>query len=263
MNVIDFSFDLPEALIAQYPLPDRTASRLLALDGSTGAIAHHVFKDIVDFLRPNDLLVFNNTRVIPARLYGHKSTGGKIEILVERCLDEHCLLAHVRNSRSLKVGTCLNLEGDLTAVVEGREQECLILRFLDPRPLVELLEQYGHMPLPVYIKRSDELLDKTRYQTVYNRIPGAVAAPTAGLHFDDSLLAALAQTGVNKAFVTLHVGAGTFRPIRVDNIHDHVMHQEWVEVLPEVCEQIQATKQRGGRVIAVGTTSVRSLETAA
>jgi len=263
MNVSDFSFDLPAELIAQYPLPERSASRLLTLDGNTGVIAHHSFKDILQFLQRGDLLVFNDTRVIPARLHGKKLSGGKIEVLVERCLDAHTVLAHVRNSRSLKIGDHIILADVLEAKVMGREEDCLILQFLDERPIITLLEQYGHMPLPLYINREDELVDKTRYQTVYNRYPGAVAAPTAGLHFDETLMAALAEKGVNKAFVTLHVGAGTFQPVRVDNIEDHVMHQEWVQVLPEVCEAIALTKQRGGRVIAVGTTSVRSLETAA
>jgi len=263
MNVDNFSFELPDELIAQYPLPSRTASRLLTLDGNTGHIAHQQFNDLLPLLRRGDLLVFNNTRVIPARLFGKKSSGGKIEVLVERCLDEHRVLAHVRNSRSLKNGDGILLAEQLEAKVIGRESDCLILEFCDEKPVTELLEQYGHMPLPLYIKREDELLDKTRYQTVYNRVPGAVAAPTAGLHFDEALIGALTAKGIEQAFVTLHVGAGTFQPVRVDNIQDHVMHQEWLQVSPAVCEAIAQTRQRGGRVIAVGTTSVRSLETAA
>lgn len=268
MQVSDFHFDLPDELIARYPMTERTASRLLQLDGHTGALRHGQFVDVLDQLNPGDLLVFNNTRVIPARMFGQKASGGKLEVLVERMLDEHSVLAHVRSSKSPKPGTRLILDGGadgekVEAEMRARHDALFEIHFLDPRPVLEILEAIGHMPLPPYIDRPDEDADKERYQTVYNQKPGAVAAPTAGLHFDEPLLEKIRAKGVETAFVTLHVGAGTFQPVRVDNIEDHHMHSEYAEVPQEVVDAIAATRARGGRVIAVGTTSVRSLESAA
>ena len=263
MRVADFSFDLPEQLIARYPKADRTASRLMALDGNSGAIEHLKFSDVLGKLNAGDLLIFNNTRVIPARMFGKKASGGKIEVLVERMLDERRVLAHIRASKAPKIGTELILEDKVNATMVARHDALFELEIHSDQPVLSVLEEIGHMPLPPYIDRPDEDSDRERYQTVYNEKPGAVAAPTAGLHFDEELLAKLKDKGVEQAFVTLHVGAGTFQPVRVDEIADHVMHAEYVEVSPEVVEQIKQTKARGGRVIAVGTTSVRSIESAA
>lgn len=263
MRVADFSFDLPDELIARYPMPERTASRLLTLDGITGALADKQFTDILALVNPGDLMVFNNTRVIPARLFGQKQTGGKLEILVERMLDDKRILAHVRSSKSPKPGSIVCLDGGYEMTMIERHDTLFELGLNSDKTILEVLEEVGHMPLPPYIDRPDEDADKERYQTVYNQNPGAVAAPTAGLHFDDALLAALKEKGVNTAFVTLHVGAGTFQPVRVDNILEHKMHSEWAEVPQAVVDQIKATKDAGHRVIAVGTTSVRSLESAA
>ncbi|MGS3183769.1 tRNA preQ1(34) S-adenosylmethionine ribosyltransferase-isomerase QueA [Aeromonas taiwanensis] len=268
MQVSDFHFDLPDELIARYPMAERTASRLLQLDGQTGALRHGHFVDVLDQLNPGDLLVFNNTRVIPARMFGQKASGGKLEVLVERILDEHSVLAHVRSSKSPKPGTRLILDAGADGVpveaeMRARHDALFEIHFLDPRPVLEILEAIGHMPLPPYIDRPDEDADKERYQTVYNQKPGAVAAPTAGLHFDEALLERIKAKGVELAFVTLHVGAGTFQPVRVDKIEDHHMHSEYAEVPQEVVDAIAATRARGGRVVAVGTTSVRSLESAA
>ena len=262
MRVSDFNFDLPDELIARYPMPERSASRLLVLDNETGKPVHRTFRDIIDYLEPGDLLVLNDTRVIPARLFGQKETGGKIEVLVERVLDERRVLAHVRSSKSPKPGTRLQLEGGLEAVMVERQDALFLLEFAGEEPVVHQLEQHGHMPLPPYITREDELADRERYQTVYGKNKGAVAAPTAGLHFDDELFALLKEKGIETAFVTLHVGAGTFQPVRVDKIEDHHMHSEYLEVSQDVVDAVKATKARGGRIVAVGTTSVRSLETA-
>ncbi len=263
MRVSDFSFDLPSELIARFPKADRTASRLMRLDGKSGAISDLGFKDILAELNANDLLVFNNTRVIPARMFGQKSTGGKIEVLVERLVDKDTVLAHIRSSKSPKVGAELILEGAVNATMVARHGALFELKFSGEKSVLSILEDIGHMPLPPYIDRPDEDSDRERYQTVYNEKPGAVAAPTAGLHFDDDLIEQIKQKGVELAFVTLHVGAGTFQPVKVDEIADHIMHAEYVEVPPEVVEQIKKTKANGGRVVAVGTTSVRSLESAA
>ena len=261
MRTRDFDFQLPEELIAQYPLAERSASRLLHVHDTE--LADRQFSDIVDLLRPNDLLVFNNTKVIPARLHGHKQSGGKVEVLVERVIDEHRVLAHVRASKSPKPGTLLVLEETITAEMLGRQGDLFELEFQSSDSVISLLEQHGHMPLPPYIERNDEQSDQQRYQTVYAKHPGAVAAPTAGLHFDHALLDQLKNMGVEFAYVTLHVGAGTFQPVRVDNIQDHHMHAEYIDVPQDVVEQVRETKARGGRVIAVGTTAVRSLESAA
>ena len=263
MQVSDFNFALPDELIARYPMPERTASRLLQLQGDSGEIRHGHFTDVLQLLNPGDLLVFNNTRVIPARLFGQKASGGKLEVLVERVLDSQTVLAHVRASKAPKSGTLLQFDEGVEATMVARHDALFELKFAGSRSVFAILEAIGHMPLPPYIDRPDEQADKERYQTVYNAKPGAVAAPTAGLHFDKPLLAQLQAKGVELAFVTLHVGAGTFQPVRVDKIEDHHMHKEYVEVPEEVVAQIAATRQRGGRVVAVGTTSVRSLESAA
>ena len=263
MRVADFSFDLPEELIARYPKSDRTASRLMTLNGDSGEIVDSQFLAIEQQLNAGDLLVFNNTRVIPARMFGQKESGGKLEILVERLLDEHRVLAHIRASKSPKVGTDIILEDQVSATMVARHDALFELKFHGEKSVLQVLDEVGHMPLPPYIDRPDEDSDRERYQTVYNEKPGAVAAPTAGLHFDDALLERLKAKGVELAFVTLHVGAGTFQPVRVDEIADHIMHAEYVEVSDEVVEQINRTKANGGRVVAVGTTSVRSIESAA
>lgn len=271
MNLSDFHFDLPDELIARYPKPERTASRLLQLNGENGAIFHRTFSDVLGLINEGDLLIFNNTRVIPARMYGRKISGGKIEVLVERVLTETTFLAHIRSSKAPKTGAELILgedklgEGDgVKVMMIGRQDALFELEIVDKSTaLLDVLQKIGHMPLPPYIDRPDEDADQERYQTVYNKVPGAVAAPTAGLHFDDELLMKLKAKGVNFAFVTLHVGAGTFQPVRVEKIEDHHMHAEYVEVSKEVCEAILATKAAGKRVIAVGTTSVRSIESAA
>ena len=263
MRVADFSFNLPEELIARYPKENRSSSRLMTLDGNSGEITDTIFTEILNQVNQGDLLVFNNTRVIPARLFAQKDSGGKVEVLVERLLDDKRFLAHVRASKSPKVNTKLLLENKVNATMVARHGALFELEIDSQDNVLQVLEEVGHMPLPPYIDRPDEESDKERYQTVYNEKPGAVAAPTAGLHFDDALLAKLSEKGVNFAFVTLHVGAGTFQPVRVDDIADHIMHAEYVEVPAKVVEQIEETKANGKRVIAVGTTSVRSLESAA
>ncbi|PMO66780.1 tRNA preQ1(34) S-adenosylmethionine ribosyltransferase-isomerase QueA [Vibrio breoganii] len=265
MQVSDFHFDLPDELIARYPMPDRTSSRLLQLTGNSGEVQDKNFTDMLDLVGEGDLLVFNNTRVIPARVFGRKASGGKIEVLVERMVDEHTILAHVRSSKSPKPGTELFLgdKDQYAAVMVARHDALFEIRFTSDKAVLQILEEVGHMPLPPYIDRPDEDSDQERYQTVYNEKPGAVAAPTAGLHFDDEILEKIKEKGANLAFVTLHVGAGTFQPVRVDNILEHHMHAEYVEVTQEVVDVINETKAKGGRVIAVGTTSVRSLESAA
>ncbi|MEZ9902920.1 tRNA preQ1(34) S-adenosylmethionine ribosyltransferase-isomerase QueA [Vibrio breoganii] len=265
MQVSDFHFDLPDELIARYPMPDRTSSRLLQLTGNSGEVQDKNFTDMLDLVGEGDLLVFNNTRVIPARVFGRKVSGGKIEVLVERMVDEHTILAHVRSSKSPKPGTELFLgdKDQYAAVMVARHDALFEIRFTSDKAVLQILEEVGHMPLPPYIDRPDEDSDQERYQTVYNEKPGAVAAPTAGLHFDDEILEKIKAKGANLAFVTLHVGAGTFQPVRVDNILEHHMHAEYVEVTQEVVDAINETKAKGGRVIAVGTTSVRSLESAA
>jgi len=265
MRVADFSFELPESLIAHYPQPERSGCRLLQLDGPSGELTHGVFTDLLNELEAGDLLVFNNTRVIPARMFGRKVSGGKLELLVERVLDDHRVLAHVRASKAPKPGAELLLGDDesIAATMVARHDTLFELRFNDDRDVFSILNAAGHMPLPPYITRPDEDADRELYQTVYSEKPGAVAAPTAGLHFDEPLLAALRDKGVEMAFVTLHVGAGTFQPVRVETIEEHVMHAEYAEVPQDVVDAVWACKARGKRVVAVGTTSVRSLESAA
>ncbi|EKY3197057.1 tRNA preQ1(34) S-adenosylmethionine ribosyltransferase-isomerase QueA [Cronobacter turicensis] len=265
MRLTDFSFELPESLIAHYPQAQRSACRLLSLDGPTGDLTHGTFTDLLDKLNPGDLLVFNNTRVIPARLFGRKASGGKIEVLVERMLDDHRVLAHIRASKAPKPGAELLLGDDesVNATMTARHDALFEVQFNDKRPVLDILNSIGHMPLPPYIERPDEEADRELYQTVYSQKPGAVAAPTAGLHFDELLLERLRAKGIEMAFVTLHVGAGTFQPVRVESIEDHVMHSEYAEVPQEVVDAVLAAKARGNKVVAVGTTSVRSLESAA
>ena len=265
MRVTDFSFELPESLIARYPQAERSACRMLSLDGISGTLSDDTFTDVLNKLNPGDLLVFNNTRVIPARLFGKKASGGKIEVLVERVLDDRRVLAHVRASKAPKPGTELLLGDDesIPAIMAARHDALFELHFTDGRDVLTILNAAGHMPLPPYIDRPDEDADRELYQTVYSQRPGAVAAPTAGLHFDEPLLEALRAKGVNMEFVTLHVGAGTFQPVRVDDIKQHVMHAEYAEIPQSVVDAVLACKARGNKVIAVGTTSVRSLESAA
>ncbi len=262
MRRSDFHFDLPDELIAQRPLSERSASRLLALDGPTGRIEDRCFRDLPNLLGPKDLLVFNDTRVIPARLFAHKATGGRVEILIERMVDEHEALAHVRASKTPSPGSELHLGDGERLLLVAHEDGLFWLRALGA-PMPELMRRQGHMPLPPYIKRADDAHDSERYQTVYAQREGAVAAPTAGLHFDAPMLEQLAQAGIATARVTLHVGAGTFQPVRQEDLDQHRMHAEWLEVNEAAVEQIEATRAAGGRIIAVGTTTVRSLETAA
>lgn len=268
MRKQDFHFDLPKELIASSPTAERSASRLLELDGSSGTITDRQFTDIEQLLGAGDLLVFNNTQVIPARLFGKKPTGGKVEILLERLTCDTEAVAQIRSNRSPKAGSqIIVVDGngeatDYLIEVTGREGQFFTIRFANASAAA-VMEDCGHMPLPPYIEREDEPQDFERYQTVYAEKPGAVAAPTAGLHFDEPLLKRLAAKGVQFAYVTLHVGAGTYQPVKVDDLSEHVMHKEWLEVSPETVAAVQKTKAAGGNVVAVGTTAVRSLETAA
>jgi len=263
MRLQDFSYVLPDELIARKPCDNRTDSRLLKLDGATGSVEHGQFLDVLELVQPGDLMVFNNTRVIPARVFGQKETGGKLEILVERVVDEQNVLAHIRSSKSPKPGSIIVLQDGTRITMKARAGALFCLVFDQATPAFDVLERLGKMPLPPYIDRACEEDDKERYQTVYAEHKGAVAAPTAGLHFDEPLLAQLKDKGVNVAFVTLHVGAGTFQPVRVDDIKTHQMHSEVMHIDEATCQAIKATKAAGKRVIAVGTTSVRTLETAA
>jgi S-adenosylmethionine:tRNA ribosyltransferase-isomerase len=257
----DFHFDLPAGLIAQQPLERRSDSRLLHLSLRDGSFCDRFFRDLPALLREGDLLVFNDTRVIPARLHGRKESGGKVEIMLERLLSDQECLAQLRVSKSPHAGSTIFLEDGSRLEVIGREGSFFRLRCLDGC-LGDLLQRLGHVPLPPYITREDTAADRERYQTVYARNPGAVAAPTAGLHFDRDMLDKIDLQGVGRVCVTLHVGAGTFQPVRSENIEDHRMHAEYLEVSETVCEAIEQAKNKGGRIIAVGTTAVRSLETA-
>lgn len=263
MKTSDFHFDLPDTLIAQTPLHQRTESRLLHLDRQSQAINHKIFKQIEDLLHPGDCLVLNNTKVIPARLYGQKASGGKIECLLERILDDHRVLAHIKSSKSPKPGSMLCFEQIVHAKVLGREGHLFELEFLGDQTVFEILEAHGHIPLPPYITRAPDQDDLSRYQTVFAQHKGAVAAPTAGLHFDDALLSRLRAKGVDIATVTLHVGAGTFMPVKVESLDDHVMHSEVMQLDQAACDAIAQCRARQGRVVAVGTTVVRCLETVA
>ncbi|MGN0909631.1 MAG: tRNA preQ1(34) S-adenosylmethionine ribosyltransferase-isomerase QueA [Succinivibrio sp.] len=260
----DFNFELPRELIAEYPSDTRTGCRMLCLDGATGALEDRHFYDLKEFLRPGDLLVFNDTKVIPARMYARKETGGAVEILTERVLSKDCALVHMKASKACREGAVLEVEGSPVRLeVEGREGELFKVRTSDGSSILDLMYSAGHIPLPPYIDREDTALDRDRYQTVYSRVPGAVAAPTAGLHFDKAQLEELKAMGVGEAFCTLHVGAGTFQPVREDDISRHHMHSEYVHLSEEVASAVISTHEKGGRVVAVGTTAVRSLESAA
>lgn len=259
MKTADFTFDLPEELIAQYPPEQRGASRLLCVNKNSGQVQDQRFSDLPSLLKDGDLLVFNNTRVIPARLFGNKPSGGKVEILVERLLDEHNALAQIKASKSPKAESQIVLSSGEELTVMGRDGDMFLLR--SDKVLLNVLHESGHMPLPPYITRNDEQTDESRYQTIFAAKDGAVAAPTAGLHFTDDLLQEVKAKQVQTAELTLHVGAGTFQPVRVDDVSEHKMHSELFEVNQQTCDKIQETKANGGRVIAVGTTSVRTLET--
>jgi S-adenosylmethionine:tRNA ribosyltransferase-isomerase len=257
---IDFHYELPESLIAQQPLAERSASRLLTLAGASGALADRQFRDLPQLVEPGDLLIFNDTRVIPARLYALKDSGGKVELLLERPLEGAQALVHARASKPLKPDMQLKSRGGPIRIVERRADMWAVEL---PEPPLTFFERYGQIPLPPYIRREPDVADRTRYQSVFANKRGAVAAPTASLHFDDELLAALGARGVERAFVTLHVGAGTFQPVRTDTVGAHVMHAEFVEVGAATCAAVEAARQRGARVIAIGTTVVRALESAA
>lgn len=257
-SLSDFDFDLPPERIAQHPLPDRSASRLLQLDGDQVTDRH--FADIVDQLQPGDLLVMNNTRVLKARFFGVKETGGQVEVLVERVQDKRTVLAQVRASKSPKPGNRIRLADAFDVTVGERAGEFFTLHF--EGDVFELIEAHGRLPLPPYIEHNADEFDEQRYQTVYSKEPGAVAAPTAGLHFDQPLLDRLAAKGVKLAYVTLHVGAGTFQPVRVEDLSAHQMHSEWYTIPEETVEAVRAAKAAGRDVVAVGTTSLRALESA-
>ncbi len=258
--MIDFDYVLPTDLIAQFPQNIRSASRLLHVDHN-GKYADRSFVELTELLKPNDLLVFNDTRVIKARLYGKKATGGAVEVLIERVTGIHTALAHVKASKSPPVGTALTLADAVSVHVTGRSDDLYDLSF--EQPVLDALDQYGEVPLPPYIKHSADDSDAQRYQTVYAKVPGAVAAPTAGLHFDEHVLTLLQARGVQSCFVTLHVGAGTFQPVRDNDLSKHIMHSEWYTLPPETVQAVAKARQQGGRVIAVGTTSVRALESSA
>ncbi|HEY9280047.1 MAG TPA: tRNA preQ1(34) S-adenosylmethionine ribosyltransferase-isomerase QueA [Eoetvoesiella sp.] len=260
LQLSDFDYQLPAELIAQTPAAQRGASRLLHVDPA-GQLHDRQFADLPGLLQPNDLLVFNDTRVIKARLHGHKASGGKVEILIERITSPTVALAHIKASKSPKAGSAIIVADAFSIKVSGRDGELFELEF--PERVLDLLDQYGATPLPPYIEHAAGQEDDERYQTVYAQTPGAVAAPTAGLHFDETMLATLAAQGIKHTFVTLHVGAGTFQPVRVENLHEHQMHSERYSVSAQTLDMIRATRTAGGRVVAVGTTSVRALESAA
>jgi S-adenosylmethionine:tRNA ribosyltransferase-isomerase len=262
MKKSDFNYALPPDLIAQNPLENRSASRLLCMNKQSGQLADRQFTDFIDLIQPNDLLVFNNTKVIAARLFGHKQSGGKVEILIERLLDEHHAIAHVKSSKSAKAGTIIALDAGFSCEVLGREQDLYRVRFHGEQPLLTILAEIGHIPLPPYITREDNKNDFSRYQTVFAQQEGAVAAPTAGLHFDEAIMAAIQEKGIKQAFVTLHVGSGTFQPVRVENLAEHIMHKEYFAVSQQTVNAVAETRANGGRVIAIGTTAVRALESA-
>ncbi len=261
MKKSDFNYQLPDALIAQKPLVQRDSSRLLCMDKSTGVIQDNSFTDFINLIHDNDLLVFNNTKVIPARLYGKKQSGGKIEILIERVQDPHHAIAHIKASKAPKPGTVIELNDGYICQVLGRIDDLFQLEFADI-PLMSLLDKIGHIPLPPYITRADDESDLTRYQTVFAKELGAVAAPTAGLHFDLAMMDLIKAKQIQTTFVTLHVGSGTFQPVRVENLAEHLMHKEYFAVTQATVDAVKATRAKGGRVIAIGTTAVRALESA-
>jgi len=256
----DFAYELPEELIAQTPLAERSASRLLTLDGSTGALADRSIRDLPQFLREGDLLVFNDTRVVAARLVGFKPSGGRVEIFLERAAGERQALVQLRASKAIREELEIATEGGAVRVVS---KEGDLWKVALPAPTLEFFERWGEVPLPPYIHRTPDAGDRQRYQSIFARHAGAVAAPTASLHFDDELLGKIEARGVKRAFVTLHVGAGTFQPVRTDDLESHVMHAEWVSVGADTCEAINRTRAAGGRVVSIGTTVARALESAA
>lgn len=260
MQLSDFDFELPPHLIAQYPAKERTQSKLLYVQQNQ--FQHKKFYDVINFLKPNDLLVLNNTKVFPARLLGQKLTGGRVEVLIERILDEHHVLAQIKASKSPRIGESLQF-GDVSLHIKDKAVPFYTLHSADPaQTILQIIEKIGHIPLPPYMQRAPLPEDKERYQTVYAKHQGSVAAPTAGLHFDLPLLHTLQERKINIAYLTLHIGAGTFAPIRVTDIKQHQMHAEYIEVSATLCEQIQQTKAKGGRIVAVGTTTLRALESA-
>lgn len=263
MRIDDFDFELPPELIAQHPIAERTASRLLHLDGASGEITDSGFRDLPRLMSAGDVAVFNDTRVINARLFGAKSTGGQVEVLIERVLDDRSALVQLRASKPARAGTSIQLFGGMTAHVVDRDGEFYRLRFDSEIGLLNYLERHGSVPLPPYIQRAPQAVDASRYQTVYARNPGAVAAPTAGLHFDQGMIDALRARGVLVVYLTLHVGAGTFQPVRSTNVLEHVMHSEWFNVPRETVAVIEAARRNGSRILAVGTTTLRALEAAA
>ena len=263
MRTEDFDFYLPDALIAQHPTDDRTASRMLHLNGQDGSLSDKQFLDLVDSINVGDLLVFNDTRVIKARLFGHKHSGGNVEVLIERVINSHTAYAHVRASRAPRVGSLIRLADAFDAEITARHDDLFELRFLSDSAVLDLLDAHGALPLPPYITHAATSEDENRYQTVFSKHLGAVAAPTAGLHFNEAVLGALKNKGIEIAYVTLHVGAGTFQPVRVDNIHEHKMHSELYSIPQATVDLILKTKQQGGMVTAVGTTALRALESAA
>jgi len=258
MKLSDFDFDLPKSLIAQYPSLSRTDSRLLVLKD---IFVDSTFSQLGDFLKPHDLLVLNDTKVIPARLFGHKDSGGRVEVLVERLINDHEALVMIKSSRSPKIGSYIVLENKSCFKICGKNDGIYKVNF-ESDSILNILNKIGHIPLPPYINRDDSKEDQSRYQTVYAKNDGAVAAPTAGLHFDEMLLSSLENQGINHTFVTLHVGAGTFQPVKVEDIESHKMHSEYYEISTETIDKIEQAKALGGRIIAVGTTAVRTLESA-
>ena len=263
MRKEEFTYPLPEELIASYPAVRRGDSRLLCLDGNNGELRDLGFRDLPGLLVPGDLLVFNDTKVLPARMFGEKQTGGRVEIMLERITGDKTFVAQMKFSKSPQVSTVISLQHGTRLRVLGRDSDLFELEIGDDYGVMNMLDIEGHVPLPPYIDRPDEETDRARYQTVYARIPGAVAAPTAGLHFEQKLLQELRDRGIESTFVTLHIGAGTFQPVRTDTVEEHKMHSEYLEVSEETCRKVEQTRASGGRIIAVGTTTVRSLETAA
>jgi len=262
MKKSDFNYILPDALIAQRPLQNRSASRLLCVDRSTGQCQDKHFVDLIGLIDANDIVVFNDTKVMAARLFGNKASGGKVEVLIERIQDDYRAIAHVKASKTPKPGSLISFEQGFQCEVLGRAGDLFQVRFLGDLGIAQILAQIGHIPLPPYIARQDDGADWERYQTVFAKQAGAVAAPTAGLHFDGGMMDKIAAKGASIAFVTLHVGSGTFQPVRTDDITQHIMHKEYFAVSAETVQAIQAARSRGGRVIAIGTTAVRALESA-
>ena len=262
MRTEDFNFSLPTELIAQYPLPDRSASRMLYLNGEDGSLMDKKFVDLPDYLNAGDLVVLNNTRVIKARLFGCKQSGGNVEVMIERVINPTSVYAQIRASRAPKAGSILKLANTLEVLVVARHDDLFELRFLSDVPVMDLLERHGALPLPPYINHLANAEDEKRYQTVFGKHLGAVAAPTAGLHFNEAAIEALKQKGVNIAYITLHVGAGTFQPVRVENVDSHKMHSELYNISQSTVDIISQTKLQGNKVLAIGTTTLRALESA-